>query len=139
MVIIIENGVNQSSSNFGWLYFTSGYFPGVKHESFFSLHQQWVDSRVGSLALVRQLVYENERQNSKPEDCFFRKSVAQWCIILLLSAHPKSIKVSHGVVASILDCDNIVREFKLKSCCYVHFGTNTLRKGMNPVKPHFQP
>ena len=32
-----------------------------------------------------------------------------------------------------LDCRIIVSEFKLKSCYYDHFWTNTLGKGMNPL------
>ena len=36
-----------------------------------------------------------------------------------------------GVVANELDCDIVVNEFELQSLYYVHFRTNTLRKGMN--------
>ena len=39
----------------------------------------------------------------------------------------------HGVVVKVLDCRIIQSEFKLQSCYYVHFWTNTLGKGMNPL------
>ena len=39
----------------------------------------------------------------------------------------------HGVMVKTLDCRTVVSEFKLQSSCYVHFWTNTLRKGMNPL------
>ena len=32
-----------------------------------------------------------------------------------------------------MDCRIIVSEFKLQSGYYVHFGINTLGKGMNPL------
>ena len=41
----------------------------------------------------------------------------------------------HNVVANMLDCDIVVSEFKLQSCYYIHFQTNTLGKGMNPLIP----
>ena len=37
------------------------------------------------------------------------------------------------VVANVLDCGFEVSEFELQSRYYVHFWTNTLRKGMNPL------
>ena len=36
-----------------------------------------------------------------------------------------------GAVANVQDCDFVVSEFKLQSCYYFHFRSNTLRKGMN--------
>ena len=39
------------------------------------------------------------------------------------------------VIANLLDFDIGVNEFKLQSCNYLHFGTNTLSKGMNPIIP----
>ena len=38
-----------------------------------------------------------------------------------------------GVMVKALDCGIVVREFVLQSRYYVHFRTNTLRKGMNPL------
>ena len=35
------------------------------------------------------------------------------------------------VVANVLDFDTVVTKFKLQSCYYVHFWTNTLEKGKN--------
>ena len=35
-------------------------------------------------------------------------------------------------MAKELDCDLEVSEFELQSQYYVHFRTNTFRKGMNP-------
>ena len=37
----------------------------------------------------------------------------------------------HGIKAKVLHCALEVTEFKLQSCYYVHFQTNTLGKGMN--------
>ena len=39
------------------------------------------------------------------------------------------------VVAIVLVCDIVVSEFELQSCYYVHFRTDTLGKGMNPLIP----
>ena len=36
-----------------------------------------------------------------------------------------------SVMVNALDCKIVVSEFELQSCYYVHFGTNTLGKGMN--------
>ena len=41
--------------------------------------------------------------------------------------------VPHGVVANVLNIGIVVSEFKLQSCHYVHFLTNTLGKGMNSL------
>ena len=37
-----------------------------------------------------------------------------------------------GVMVKALNCEIVVREFKLQSPYYVHFRTNTLEKGMKP-------
>ena len=42
---------------------------------------------------------------------------------------------SRGVVANVLDCDIILSEFEHQSHNYVHFRTNTLGKGINPLIP----
>ena len=39
----------------------------------------------------------------------------------------------HGVVVKAMDSGIVVCEFKLLSRYYVHFRTNTLGKGMNPL------
>ena len=41
-----------------------------------------------------------------------------------------------GVLAHKLDCDIAISEFELKSSYSVHFWTNTLGKGMNPLILH---
>ena len=38
-----------------------------------------------------------------------------------------------GVMVKAMDCGIVVREFVLQSRYYVHFRTNTLGKGMNPL------
>ena len=38
-----------------------------------------------------------------------------------------------GVMVKAMDCGIVVSEFILKSCYYVHFRANTVRKGMNPL------
>ena len=37
------------------------------------------------------------------------------------------------VVVNVLGWGIVVSEFELQSCYYVHFRTNTLGKGMNPL------
>ena len=39
----------------------------------------------------------------------------------------------HGVMVEAMDCGIVVSEFELQSRYYVHFRTNTLGKGMNPL------
>ena len=38
-----------------------------------------------------------------------------------------------GVMVKAMDCGIVVSEFVLQSHYYVHFRTNTLGKGMNPL------
>ena len=40
-----------------------------------------------------------------------------------------------GVMVKALDCGIVVRKFELQSSYYVHFQTNTLGKGMDPLIP----
>ena len=40
-------------------------------------------------------------------------------------------------VDKVLESDIVVNKFKLKSCYSVHFQTNTLGKGMNPLNPSY--
>ena len=40
-----------------------------------------------------------------------------------------------GAAANVLDYEIVVSEFKLQSCYYIHFQTNTLGKGMNMLIP----
>ena len=42
---------------------------------------------------------------------------------------------SLGGMANVLDCNIVVSEFEPQSCYYVHFGTNTLGKGINSLIP----
>ena len=42
---------------------------------------------------------------------------------------------SRGVVVNVLDFDIVVSEFEIPLRYYVHFWTNTLEKGMNPLIP----
>ena len=37
----------------------------------------------------------------------------------------------HDVMANVLDCDIVIREFELQTRHYVHLRTNTLGKGMS--------
>ena len=38
-----------------------------------------------------------------------------------------------GVMVKAMDCGIVVSEFELQSHYYIHFWTNTLEKGMNPL------
>ena len=40
---------------------------------------------------------------------------------------------NRGVIFKAMDCVIVVSEFDLQSRYYVHFRTNTPRKGMNPI------
>ena len=49
---------------------------------------------------------------------------------------PKSLYVyPRGVMVKVLDCGSVVSKFELQSLYYIHFWTNTLGKGMNPIYP----
>ena len=39
----------------------------------------------------------------------------------------------YGIDSDMLDCVIAVSEFRLQSCYYVHFWTNTIGKGMNSL------
>ena len=41
----------------------------------------------------------------------------------------------HSIVVNVWDFDIVVSKFKLQSCYYIHFQTNALGKGMNPLSP----
>ena len=42
-------------------------------------------------------------------------------------------RVASGVTVKAIDCEIVVSEFELQSRYDVHFRTNTLGKGMNPL------
>ena len=37
------------------------------------------------------------------------------------------------IYVNVLDSDIVVSEMKIQLCYYIHFQTNTQRKGMNPL------
>ena len=50
---------------------------------------------------------------------------------------PKAFRESPTViVANVLNTDNVVGEFKPRSCYYLHFPTNILVKGMSLLITH---
>ena len=55
-------------------------------------------------------------------------------VFLFFYVYEKLRRILDGVVANVLDCD-VVSEFELQSCDYIHFRTNTLGKGMNSLIP----
>ena len=59
------------------------------------------------------------------------------CIFYILFAEKIHIEhqgqIPHGVVAKVLDYSVVVNEFDHQNRYYVHFRTNTLGKGMNPL------
>ena len=55
--------------------------------------------------------------------------------IFILLNFFRLIQILRGIVGNILDSDIVVSEFELLSLYYVHFWTNTFRKGMNPLIP----
>ena len=38
-----------------------------------------------------------------------------------------------AVVVNVLDCNIVVSEFELKSCYYIHFRTNSLKKDKDSI------
>ena len=48
-------------------------------------------------------------------------------ILLKLGEWPR------GVMVKAMDCGIVISEFELQSRFYVHFRTNTIGKGMNPL------
>ena len=58
-----------------------------------------------------------------------------YCRILISNGNPKGFVSSCSVVANVLECDIVVREFELQGCYCFHFWTNTIGKGMNPLIP----
>ena len=46
---------------------------------------------------------------------------------------PEMARCSRGVMVKALDCGIVISEFERQSRYYVHFRTNTLGKGMNPL------
>ena len=75
----------------------------------------------------------------KAMDCGIVVSEFEKKIILFLSYHLLKFATLReggglcGVMFKALDCRIVVGEFELQSCYYVHFCTNTLGKGMNPI------
>ena len=51
----------------------------------------------------------------------------------MISLNSKEAGCPRGVMVKAMDCGIVVRKFVLQSCYYVHFRTNTLGKGMNPI------
>ena len=45
------------------------------------------------------------------------------------------INISRGIMATVLDSDLKVTEFKLQSLYYIHFRINIFGKGMDPTYP----
>ena len=55
---------------------------------------------------------------------------------MILTAVPRTVLSGErpsGVMVKAMDCRIVVREFVLQSRYYIHFGANTLGKGMNPL------
>ena len=74
-------------------------------------------------------------EENKPHLVTFHESilVSQWAFQPILVYTRRYIYSSRGVVAKVLDCDIIVSEFELQFRYYIHFGINTVGKGMNSL------
>ena len=68
------------------------------------------------------LVKYHKRCNS-----FFGKTIKNICLLYMPSVYPR------GVMVKVMDCRIVASEFVLQSRSDVHFRTNTLGKGMNPL------
>ena len=53
--------------------------------------------------------------------------------VFILLSKSKNRGNLNGEVVNVLDCDIFVNKFKLQSCYCIHFQTNALGKGVNPL------
>ena len=56
-------------------------------------------------------------------------------ISFVRSSELTMVESSPGVMAKVLDYALVESSFKLQSCYYIHFKTNTFEKGMNYLIP----
>ena len=75
--------------------------------------------------MFKRLLFSSEKEQYKTLNIDF--SVISTHAVKIWAGYPR------GVMFKAMDCGIVVREFVLQSCYYVHFRTNTLGKGMNPV------
>ena len=54
-------------------------------------------------------------------------------ICILLSMYIYKLEITRSVYTNILICSFKISNFKQYSCFYIHFQTNSLFKGMNPL------
>ena len=72
------------------------------------------------------------------------------CVLQSLSLHSWNVQLCqgsicniffrrspYGAVAKVLNCDIVESQLKFQSCYYIHFRTNTLGLGMNPLTPSY--
>ena len=84
------------------------------------------EKRLGSLALIEQPVKEKGKKNeSKAWRILFKESVAPWCTVRLLLRSRMSLRLTSLEV----------KKYEFQSRYFVHFRTNTFRKGMNLLIP----
>ena len=74
-------------------------------------------------------------KRKKKKEKNFKKQLNKKCTYKHTMITVLRVVVPHGVVAKMLDCFVVVSEFKLQSCYYIHFWTNNVGKGMNPLSP----
>ena len=61
------------------------------------------------------------------------KSSIQQVLYFLLIITKSGGGCPRHVMVTAMDCGIVVSEFVFQSCYYIHFGANTLGKGMNPL------
>ena len=59
----------------------------------------------------------------------FHEEIWRLCFHYIIRGYPR------GVMVQAMDCGIVVCEFVLQLRYYVHFRTNTLGKGMDPLNP----
>ena len=65
-----------------------------------------------------------------------RKFSPLWTLLVLFilsKFYSPSRVCPRGVMVKAIDCEIVVSDFELQPRYYVHFRTNTLEKGMNPL------
>ena len=54
-------------------------------------------------------------------------------LVFYSTYYPVSGGCPHGIMVKVMDCEIVANEFELQLRYYIHFRTNTLGKGMNPL------
>ena len=77
---------------------------------------------------LQRLIYHKTQTPTHP-------SCSSHLVVIILMSFFIVKRSPCGIIVKVLDCSLKVSEFKLQSCYYIHFQTNTLRKSLNSPLP----